>query len=480
MNNTIISLTNDFAGIPKGTDLNATFITQAGAIIDSYNGVTFIPLGLFEVKSSIIPAVPVAPEPAPVATHVAPEPAPVATHVAPEPAPVATPEIKKEQLSTLKNYIDEYKEATKIANPESVAPTATPVAPKPEPTTTPVAPKPEPAATPVAPKPEPAATPVAPKPEPVQKKFVSLKDIVYDFNESGIPNIKIPIYPDEKLTEEEKKLVPTINKNFKWSSELLFSLYYAVFHDANIILTGMPGTGKTDAVKQFAALINRPYVQISGKGDMEGYQIIGQNYSENGNMVWRDGTFTQGFRNGWIIGIHEVFKIPASIMMNLQSAFEKKGTLILDDYPGEAKDRIVTRHQNCSIISTDNTKGLGNDLHMFSAGQIQDTSFLDRMELAVDVNYLPYQIERKLLVEMTRCNPADANSMVQFAKRVRASARSESISLSLSIRGMIAALSLHVDTGLPLKKAVELTVINKYSDDEEISIVQGYATTCFK
>ena len=467
-----IKITSNFNKFNVGDTVEAKTTTPAGAFVPVSGGTIFVPTGFFQITGGSMPAppapaaVPEPPAPAP-ATEPAPTPA-----TEPAPAPATEPSLSStpEDLEGLKAYINEYK-ASMDTKPETApvstdSPTGT-IAPAPVNDTQAAQ-----ADVPALPVTEP------PAPAPATDSF-TIADLSYNFGAAGVPNVQIDKY-NLPLTEEEKKLVPKINQNFKWSAELLFTLYWAVFHDSNVLLTGLPGTGKTDAVEQFAALIGRPYVSISGKGDLEGYQVIGQNYSEGGQMVWRDGTFTQGFRNGWIIGIHEVYKIPSTIMMNLQAAFERDGVLVLDDYPGDAVDRIVNRHPLCSIISTDNTKGLGNDLFKFAAGQVQDTSFIDRMEIVLDVDYLPAPVETELLTRVTGCTEEEASAMVQLARRIRASYKDETLSLSMSLRTMFNALSMHTVTGIGFKKAVELGVVGKYVDEDEISVVQGYINTCIR
>jgi cobaltochelatase CobS len=184
-------------------------------------------------------------------------------------------------------------------------------------------------------------------------------------------------------------------------------------------------------------------------------------------MEWRDGLMPQGVREGYIVLIDEVMKIPSGIQMALQNLYEEKGYLMLDDKPGTVEEKKVIPAPSFRMILTDNAKGTGDNFDKFAGTQVQDTSTIDRFGITAEVPYLPSVDETAMLAMKYPAMPVDEIArIVQFANLVRNGYIQSSLSLTLSPRGLQTICELFAD--IPnVPQCVKMTYLSKLGDTEE-------------
>ena len=84
----------------------------------------------------------------------------------------------------------------------------------------------------------------------------SLRELCYDWDDS-YPDAVVEAYSTDEWSELGARLIPEVDPNFKWSQDVVFALYWGHITKSNAFLVGMPGTGKTEACQQWAALLNQ-------------------------------------------------------------------------------------------------------------------------------------------------------------------------------------------------------------------------------
>lgn len=294
---------------------------------------------------------------------------------------------------------------------------------------------------------------------------------------SGI-DYKIDRYPDNHWDKEYHVDIPEIDDTYVWSPELLEMLILSHKLNKKSLLTGMPGTGKSTAVKQFAAIKRQPYMRFNGKDGVEPSSFLGYPWATKEGMEWKDGLLPIGVKEGYLVTIDEVFKLPAGINMAMQNLYEQDGTLLLDDKPGEIKDKLCIPRNEFRMFLTDNAKGTGDNFSKYAATQIADTSTLDRFALTMEVDYLKVDQEVKLLLSKTGGkHKENITKLVKFAGLVRNGYRGDDLAVTLSPRGLFSIVELMME-GIPIAHAIKLCFSNKIADDSETAAIREMLSTC--
>lgn len=272
--------------------------------------------------------------------------------------------------------------------------------------------------------------------------------------------------------------IPEINYEYYWDPDVLEAIICGYKLNERILLQGYPGTGKTTAIHQFAAWIQQPYTKLGGKDGVDPSSFLGMPWAEDGGMTFKMGMLPQGLIAGYMICIDEIFKLPAGIMMAMQSLLEKDGVLILDDMPGTMSEKTIIPHSAARIFTTDNVLGTGDDISKFAATQLQDTSTLDRIGLTIKVNYLDKKQEYAMLSKRyPSVAGSSINSLLVLADLVRRAYSTDDLALTLSPRGLMVMLSLHDEVNLPLSQAINLSFTNKIADSSERVSIKGFIKT---
>lgn len=304
---------------------------------------------------------------------------------------------------------------------------------------------------------------------------------------SGINHI-INRYPEDHFPEDIRCDIPAVDPNHYWNPDVLEALIMAHQLRDRALITGLPGTGKTTSVKQFAAWIRQPYMRLGGRGDLESSSFLGYAWADieeiegeaHSKMTFKPGMLTQGLDTqgfGYLVTIDEVMKIPAYIQMAMQHLYEKDGYLTIDDMPGTKADKIVHPAPEFLLILTDNVKGTGDNFDKFSATQMQDTSSLDRIGINETLDYLDATDETEMLAKKyPGQSKADIMKLVKFAGLVRNGYRQGSIALTLSPRGLMSILDM-VEAGMPTVRSIELAYSNKIADETEAIAVRDMLRT---
>jgi len=295
--------------------------------------------------------------------------------------------------------------------------------------------------------------------------------------DSGVDHV-FSFYPHGHWDNELSQDIPDVNEEYYWDANVLEAIIIGYKLNERILLQGYPGTGKTTAIHQFAAWIQQPYMKLGGKDGVDPASFLGMPWAEVGGMDFKLGMLPQGLMQGYMICIDEIFKIPAGIMMTLQSLLEKGGVLIIDDMPGTVKDKTIIPVVEARIFTTDNVLGTGDDIGKFGSTQLQDTSTLDRIGITIKVDYLSEGQELKMLTKRyPKIKSTDIRKLISLANLVRSGYAKDEISLTLSPRGLMVMLSIHEEAHLPLPQAINLSFTNKIADDGERTAIAGFIRT---
>lgn len=332
----------------------------------------------------------------------------------------------------------------------------------------------------------PATSPDPPTPDPPKPKPVKLKKHEFwltdmtggDLPSTGINHIMVK-NPDTMWEKHMLEDIPKINKFYVWNPDVLEAMWLAYKHNKKALLVGFPGVGKTSAVNQLAAWLRHPVMRFNGKDGIDQSSFLGYAWATKASMEWKDGLMVQGAQQGYIVLIDEVMKIPSGIQMALQTLYEEDGYIVLDDKPGDYKDKKVIPADTFRFFLTDNARGTGDNFALFPSTQQQDTSTLDRYQVTVDVPYMPQAKEVNMLSLKYPGVAIDViDDLVTFANMVRTGYSKEEISLTLSPRGL-ETVCLFLGDVPDVKRCLQMVYLDKLANPVEIEAVERMYTATF-
>lgn len=296
---------------------------------------------------------------------------------------------------------------------------------------------------------------------------------------SGVDHI-ITAYKWDHFPEPLRADIPEFNVYHEWDADVLENIHLAHTENVKNLLVGFPGAGKTTSSEQYAAIVLQPFMRVNGKSGIDGSSFLGFLWAGNNGTAFSEGLLPTAMRNGYLLVIDEVFKIPAEIQMNFQTVYEENGFLLLDEKPGAYHEKLVKPHPDFRLVSTDNAKGVGDNFDKFGATQNQDTSTLDRFQLTCNVPYLEHKTEWKALMRMYPEVEQDAvDRFVQVANLIRTAYSQSNVALTLSMRGLKMMCRLWM-RGISEKDAFEQVYLSKLADDDEINTAKGFSDTTVK
>jgi len=183
---------------------------------------------------------------------------------------------------------------------------------------------------------------------------------------------------------------------------------------------------------------------------------------------------TDSLKYGGIFVEDEAFRHSSALV--LQSLREKNTRkLILPDAPGRSSEERVLRadSKRWRYVLTDNTTGSGDTTGLFQA-TVQDASTLDRITVAIEVDYLPPDGEKKIINNVApELGNKTVSQIIKFAGLVRKSFKSKEIQATLSVRGILSWVEKLVLTGNS-GMALKLSWASKLSEDNYAKVADIY------
>lgn len=122
---------------------------------------------------------------------------------------------------------------------------------------------------------------------------------------------------------------------------------------------------------------------------------------------------------------------------------------------------------------TDNTNGVGDSTGQFDA-QVQDASTLDRIDVTVEVSYLPKEVEFEMLKKHApKLGDELLQNLINVATEVRKAFSGGHMLTTMSVRGLM-AWAEKIDLTDNIAFALKLVMFNKLSDDDRAQVRDIY------
>lgn len=322
----------------------------------------------------------------------------------------------------------------------------------------------------------------APPVEPKASDFIDLKKfpkitngVSYsDVAASKLPSGENPVYPAVPSTWKNKDAIPTPDKDWIADHKTLPHTIAAITYGHNLLMVGPTGAGKTTDVREVCARIGMPYARVNGVEGMEPADLYGQIQLSNGQTHWVDGPIMDIVRNGGVLAVDEPFKMPPGTLMGMQWLAEtaKSGrAVMLYGHPDPAEVK-VDAHPEFRMVLCDNCRGTGDNMDIYAATNVQDASFINRMQYKIRKEYMEYDVE---VDAVQRKYPwvlkPLAERMVRLAGVMRTAWSQGGVELPFSFRELETWAEIISENGGDIKEALFSSYGNMLEDGDEKQIL---------
>lgn len=281
------------------------------------------------------------------------------------------------------------------------------------------------------------------------------------------------------LTELDALFVPKHDE--KWvmganEEAALEALALGIEANANVLIVGPPGVGKSTIARELASIVNAPlrYLPINGELRVEdfmgGDQLVIDKASGQTVMKNVDGPLPEAGENGHWVLFDEFDSLPSHVGFILHGVLEENRKLT------RANGKPVVFSPDFRVIATANTLGLGDDSGQFAGTAPMNRALLDRFAIVILVDYPEATDEVEMIVSKSGIDSSVAEKMVAVATKVREAVRNETSAADLSPRRLMMWAAATKRTG-NARVAAKLTVTNRLSTDDRKfveGIVQRY------
>jgi MoxR-like ATPase len=241
------------------------------------------------------------------------------------------------------------------------------------------------------------------------------------------------------------------------------------------LVVGPTGAGKTLMMEHFAASTGRPFVRIAHDQELDRARVFGKIdivIDEDGNQItdFVPGVLPVSMSGPALVVMDEVSRAPGFATIQYQSILDRRTFLAPEAKPGK---QIIKADPDWLIAATDNTKGNGDDMDIYSASNVQDASFINRLDIVIEQDYLPEDQERVLIDTLTdRLQSTEVHSLAKFSRLMHQGFKSGTLMTAFSPRNIVAIAQL-VNIGVDLRKAIEMNYVSRVSKSEVSDVMES-------
>ena len=211
--------------------------------------------------------------------------------------------------------------------------------------------------------------------------------------------------------------------------DLYWEIAYAYNNDFPMAMWGHTGTGKSELVKQFAAIIGAPVYRVNFNGMTVTDDIIGKLLpGADGSIFFQDGGVTECVRYGGILLLEELNACSQEVLFAMHGLLDGFSSLVLIEKDNE----IVPKHPDCKIYSTMNPSEF---VFLYPGTKDLSQAFAQRWPIFRQVDFMPNNLEETIIKNTnTSLDVKDVKQMVKVASLCRTMMKEGKINFVFSTR----------------------------------------------
>lgn len=251
---------------------------------------------------------------------------------------------------------------------------------------------------------------------------------------------------------------PSIESGFYVEERNWNFLVRNIIRHKNTMLIGPTGTGKTEIVMMICKQLGLD-CHVYDMGSMQDplTDLLGSHRLENGSSVFDYAKFVSDVQKPGVILLDELSRAPLITNNILFPCLDGRRQLPIE-IADSKHDRVVKVHPECTFIATAN---IGSE---YSGTNEIDAALLNRF-IPIQLDYLPANIETKILEIRTNITHELASEIVAKFNSVRNAYKNSELSKSVSTRELIACGELVFD-GFTVSEALDYIVCQKFISTE--------------
>ena len=241
-----------------------------------------------------------------------------------------------------------------------------------------------------------------------------------------------------------------------------------------VFITGLSGNGKTFAVEQACAQLNRELIRVNITIETDEDDLIGGFRLVNGETVWHNGPVIEALERGAVLLLDEI-DLASNKVLCLQSILEGKGIFL------KKIGEYIKPTAGFTVIATANTKGKGSDDGRFIGTNVLNEAFLERFPITFEQQYPTVSVENRILeraceelnVPLIGEHKDFIVHLCNWADIVRKTFNDGGIDEVISTRRLVHIIRAYSIFGDKMK-AVELC-LNRFDDETKQSFLELYS-----
>lgn len=276
---------------------------------------------------------------------------------------------------------------------------------------------------------------------------------------------------------DKSDLVPVIDENYLFDQSTTIAILAGFSYNQRVLLQGMHGTGKSTHIEQIAARLNWSCLRVNFDSQITRLDLVGKDVIKikDGKQIteFQEGIIPFAIRKPVALVLDEYDAIRTDVSFVVQRLLEQNGKFALLE-----ENTVITPHQYFRLFATSNTIGMGDDLGIYHGTNLINQGQMDRWNIVASLNYLIPEKEVEILLKKIpflakKVNFGMAKSMVQMANLTRQGFKNGDLSNLMSLRTLISWAESYMIFG-SIKKAFELSFLNKIVEDEKIILNEYY------
>lgn len=265
--------------------------------------------------------------------------------------------------------------------------------------------------------------------------------------------------------------------------QMLEDIAVGIEDEQPVFIGGPTGCGKSQAVKELAAIIDQPLCRVQLTRDFRASQFVGRTelrIDKDGNQYTEFvyGVLPKAIKNGWWLLLDEIDQAHPDVLMAIQAVLEGEPLVLSENFGEVVSPGETERSKNFRIIATANTFGKGDDSGLYVGAKIMNEATLDRFGVTIKADYPVYDTEVEILVKKAGIKKPVAKKMVSIGQKVREAVLNDVCTCTFSTRRLIMWAKKYKRYN-DVRRSINVSVLNKIQEQEDVRFISDLVQRYF-